>query len=252
MEKNLVSIIVPVYNAEKFLEDTIQTVLNQTYTNWEMICINDCSKDNSVNIIEKYMKLDKRIKLIKLEKNSGVSIARNTGVKASNGKYIAFLDADDLWEKEKLEKQVKFMEEGEYEFSFTGYEFADENGIPNGKKVKIPQKINYKQALKNTTIWTSTVMLDVEKLGKEIMQMPVFKRGEDTATWWKILRKIEYAYGINEVLSYYRRTNTSLSSNKIMAVKRTWYIYRKEEKLNLFSSLYNFSWYIFNAIKRRV
>jgi len=252
MEKDLVSVIVPVYNAESFLEDTIQTVLNQTYTNWEMICINDSSKDNSVEIIEKYVKLDNRIKLINLEKNSGVSIARNTGVNASNGKYIAYLDADDLWEKEKLEKQVKFMQSGNYEFSFTGYEFADENGIANGKIVKIPEKMNYKQALKNTTIWTSTVMLNVEKLGKELIQMPVFKRGEDSATWWKILRQIEYAYGINEVLSYYRRTNTSLSANKIMAIKRTWYIYRKEEKLGFFSSLYNFAWYIFNAVKRRV
>lgn len=252
MEKDLVSIIVPVYKAEQFLKDTIQTVTEQTYKNWELIFVNDCSPDNSVEIIESEIKNNLKIKLIQLENNSGAAIARNTGINNAKGQYIAFLDADDLWNKEKLEKQIKFMKENNCAFSFTGYEFANENGIGNGKIVNVPYTINYKQALKNTTIWTSTVMFDVEKLGKELIQMPNVKRGQDTATWWKVLKQIDNAYGINEVLSYYRRTNESLSANKIKALKRTWNLYRNVEHLNIFYSFYNFCWYIVNAIKRRV
>ena len=252
MKEDLVSIIVPVYKAEQFLKDTIKTVEKQTYTDWELIFINDCSPDNSVELIKNEIKRNSKIKLIELEQNSGAAIARNTGMNAAEGKYIAFLDADDLWDKEKLEKQVKFMKENNCAFSFTGYEFADENGKGNGKIVNVPKTINYRQALKNTTIWTSTVMFDVEKLGKELIEMPNVKRGQDTATWWKVLKQIDNAYGIDEVLSYYRRTNESLSANKIKALKRTWNLYRNVEHLNIFYSFYNFCWYVLNAVKRRI
>ncbi len=249
--KDLVSIIIPVYNAEKFIDETINTVLNQTYTNWELLLVNDCSTDNSVKLIKKYLK-DNRIKLINNKTNSKAAISRNNGIKKAKGRYICFLDADDLWNKEKLEKQVKFMNEKDCAFSFTGYEFADENGKPNGKKVFIPETITYKQALKNTTIWTSTVMFDMNKLSKEDIYMPNVARGQDTATWWKVLRKINYAYGLNEILSFYRRTSASLSANKFVALKRTWNLYRNVEHLNIFSSSYNFIWYCFNAVKRRI
>ena len=170
-KEELISIIVPVYNSEKFIKDTIKTVEEQTYENWELLLVNDCSTDNSKKIIEEYEKKDKRIKLIDLEQNSGAAIARNTGIDRANGKYIAFLDSDDLWEKEKLEKQIKFIKKNNCVFSFTGYEFANEDGIGNGRVVTVPFKINYKQALKNTTIWTSTVIFDVEKLGKELQNI---------------------------------------------------------------------------------
>lgn len=247
----LVSIITPVYNAEKFLDDTINTVLNQTYEYWELILINDCSTDNTKIIYEKYKK-DKRIKWIDLKKNSGAAIARNRGIEQAKGRYICFLDSDDLWDKEKLIKQIKFMQDKNCEFSFTSYQFADENCIPNGKKVIVPEKINYKQALRNTTIWTSTVMLDLKKIDKKNIFMPEIKRGQDTATWWKILKIVKYAYGLNEVLSHYRRTQNSLSANKFKALKRTWNLYRNIEHLSFFSSIYYFCWYCFNAIKRRV
>lgn len=252
MENDLISIVVPVYNAEQFLKDTIKSVEEQTYSNWELIFVNDCSEDNSVQIIENAMKQNSKIKLIQLKNNSGAAIARNTGMKEAKGRYIAFIDADDTWNKEKLEKQIKFMQKNNCAFSFTSYEFANEDGVGNGTIVKVPNKINYKQALKNTTIWTSTVMFDVEKLGKELIQMPNVKRGQDTATWWKVLKQIECAYGINEVLSYYRRTNDTLSSNKLRALKRTWNLYRNIEHLNMFYSFYNFCWYILNAIRRRI
>ena len=251
-KNDLVSIIVPVYNSERFINDTIRTVQEQTYGNWELILVNDCSTDNSISIIEKYTKEDNRIKLINLECNSGAAIARNTGIEQATGRYIAFLYADDLWMKDKLEKQIEFMKKNECAFSFTDYEFADENGKKTGKIVNVPKELTYKQALKNTTIFTSTVIFNVEKLGKELISMPNVKRGQDTATWWKVLKQIDNAYGIDEVLSYYRRTNDSLSANKLKALKRTCNLYRNVEHLNIFYSFYNFGWYCFNAIKRRI
>lgn len=247
---NLISIIVPVYNAEQFLEDTIKSVINQTYENWELLLVNDSSTDKSKEIASQY--ISNKIKWIEMDTNSGAALTRNKGIEMSKGRYICFIDADDLWEKDKLEKQIKFMQENKCAFSFTGYEFADSNGIPNGKKVYVPSTITYKQALKNTTIWTSTVMFDMDKLKKEDIYMPNVKRGQDTATWWKVLKKIDCAYGLNEILSYYRRTNNSLSSNKIKALKRTWNLYRNVEHLNLFYSVYNFIWYCINAVRRRV
>ena len=248
----LVSIIITVYNASRFLEETINSIQEQTYSNWEAIFIDDCSSDNSYNLIKKYQKEDKRIKLIKNKTNSGAAVSRNNGINHAEGDYLCFLDADDKWHPEKLEKQINFMQELNCEFSFTGYQFANEKCNPNGKIVSVPNKINYKQALKNTTIWTSTVMFNMGKLTKDDIYMPNIKRGQDTATWWKVLKKIEYAYGLNEVLSYYRRTNNSLSANKLTALKRTWNLYRNVEHLNILSSFYNFCWYCFNAVRRRV
>ena len=250
MKNELVSIIIPVYNSEKFLEDTIKTIKDQTYINWEAIFVNDKSKDKSVEIIKKYQENDDRIKLLENKENSGAAVSRNKGIEAAAGRYICFLDSDDLWDKEKLEKQVKFMEEKQCEFSFTGYEFANENGIPNGKKVYIPEKINYKQALKNTTISTITVMFDMNKLSKDEIKMPNVL-SEDTATWWKVLKKVDYAYGLNELLSYYRRGINSHSANKFKAIKQTWNLYRKVEKFNVLVTCYYFCWYVYNAIKRR-
>lgn len=249
-EKDLVSIIIPVHNAERFLKDTINSIKNQTYENWEAIFVDDCSTDNSVDIIKEFSE-DKRIKLITLEQNEGAAITRNTGIDIASGRYVAFLDSDDLWNKEKLEKQIKFMKENNYEFSFTGYEFADENGSGTGKIVKVPQKITYIEALKNTTIFTSTVMFDITKLDKELIKMPKVK-SEDTATWWKILKNNNIAYGLNENLTYYRRSENTLSSNKFEAIKRIWYLYRKVEKLGIVYSIYNFVFYAINAVKRRV
>ena len=248
----LVSIIIPVYNASRFLEETINSIQKQTYSNWEAIFIDDCSSDNSYNLIKKYQKEDKRIKLIKNKTNSGAAVSRNNGIDHAEGDYLCFLDADDKWHPEKLEKQINFMQELNCEFSFTGYQFANEKCNPNGKIVSVPDKINYKQALKNTTIWTSTVMFDMNKLSKEDIRMPNIKRGQDTATWWKVLKKIDCAYGLNEVLSYYRRSEGTLSSNKFIALKRTWNLYRNVEHLNIFYSMYCFFWYCVNAIKRRV
>lgn len=251
MGKNLVSIIVPIYNAERFLNETIDTIENQTYTDWELILVNDCSKDKSLEIIEKRIKKNSNIKVVNLEKNLGVANARNKGIDVARGNFICFIDADDLWKKEKLEKQIEFMKKMECAFSFTGYEFANEKGIGNGKVVKVPQKMKYKDALKNTIIFTSTVMFNMEKISKEEIKMEKVK-SEDTATWWRILRNSYIAYGLNENLTYYRRTYGSLSSNKLEAIKRIWFLYRKVEKLNIIFSIYNFCFYAVNAVRRRI
>lgn len=250
--EEMVSIIVPVFNGEKFINDTIKTVQEQTYQNWELLLVNDCSTDKSKEIIEKQIKKDDRIKLITLERNSGAAIARNTGIEKAKGKYIAFLDADDIWDKEKLEKQINFIKKGNYTFVYTGYEFADEEGNKTGKIVKVPESLTYKEALKNTTIFTSTVIFNVEILGKESIKMPNVRRGQDTATWWKVLKTGVIAYGLNKNLSLYRRSSDTLSSNKIKALKRTWNLYRNVEKLSFIKSFYYFCWYCFNAVKRRI
>lgn len=249
--KDLISIVVPVYNAEEFLDDTISSVLNQTYKNWELLLVNDCSPDNSKKVYEKF-KDDKRIKWFDLKRNSGTAEARNKGIKESSGNYICFLDSDDFWDKDKLSKQVSFMKNNDCAFSFTGYEFAEEDGTLSGKKVHVPSKINYKGALKNTIIWTSTVMLDMKKLKKSDIYMPNVRRGQDTATWWKILKRIDYAYGLDEVLSYYRRNRNGLSFNKIVAFKRSWNLYRNVEKLGLVKSIYYFSIHFIYAIGKRL
>lgn len=252
MEENMVSIVVPVYNAERFVAETIENILQQEYQNWELILVDDCSTDKSAKIINEYTLKDGRIHYFRNKENSGAAVTRNNGIDRANGRYICFIDADDKWKNEKLNKQIKFMQEKDCAFSFTSYEFADSNCIPNGKKVIVPKTITYKQALKNTTIWTSTVMFDMSKLTKEDIYMPNVRRGQDTATWWKVLKKIDVAYGLNEVLSYYRRDSSSLSANKWVALKRTWNLYRNVEGLGFAASVYNFTCYAFNAVKRRI
>lgn len=251
MKKNMVSIVVPVYNAASFLEDTIQTVLRQTYPNWELLLVNDCSRDKSVSIIEKWVKKDTRIRLISQEVNKGAAESRNRGVVEAQGEYLTFLDADDLWEKEKLERQISFMKEKNCAFSFTGYEFATPDGMPNGKKVYIPSVLSYKKALKNTTIFTSAVMFHLTLIDKKYIYFPNVP-SEDSACWWSILKRGYTAYGLNEILSYYRRSENTLSSNKMVAFHRIWNLYYNVEKLGFLKSSYCMLCWGFNAVKRRV
>lgn len=251
MTGDLVSIVVPVYNCERFIADTIKSVQNQTYDNWELILVDDCSKDASATIIAEMAKTDSRIKLIKSETNNGAASARNRGVDESNGRYLCYLDSDDLWVSDKLESELQFIAEKNAGFIFTGYEFADENGVGLGKIVKVPEKITYRQALGNTTIFTSTVMMDLKVLDKEDCKMPLVE-SEDTATWWKILKKHKYGYGLDRNLVLYRRSGKTLSSNKFVAMKRIWNLYRKHEKLNIIYSAYNFVLWAFRAVFRRI
>lgn len=247
----LVSIIVPVFNAENFIEETIKTVLDQTYTNWELIFVNDCSTDKTEIILKKYMN-DTRFRLINNNKNSGPALSRNYGIKEAKGRFICFLDSDDKWDKEKLEKQLNFMKKNKCAFSYHSYEFADENCIPTGKKVIAKRILKYKQALKNNIISTITTMFDTKLIDKKLIMMPNIKYVEDTATWWKILRNNYVAYGIPDIFAYYRRMPNTNSSNKLRTQKPLWYLYRKEEKLNLFYASYCLFWKNIHAILRRI
>lgn len=253
MVSELVSIIVPVYNVEKLIKETMDSVLAQTYPHWELLLVEDGSKDNSAGIIMDYIaeKGDNRIRLIRQPSNQGAARARNRGLEEARGRYISYLDADDLWVPEKLEKQIEFMKEKDAAFSFTGYEFADENGIGLGKIVRVPETLSYRQALSNTTIFTTTVMFDTEKISKELLEMPQIK-SEDTALWWKVLRTGCVAYGLDENLARYRRAGRTLSSNKLEAIRRIWNLYRKAEGLSLIRSMWHFCFWAARAVWRRL
>lgn len=249
----MVSVIVPVYHVEKYIVETMDCVRSQTYRDWELLLVEDCGGDGCVQIIQRYIEdtRDDRIRLIRQPSNMGAAMARNRGVQEAKGRYIAYLDADDLWEPEKLERELAFMKERDAAFVFTGYEFADEWGKGTGKVVHVPETLNYKEALKNTTIFTTTVMFDAQKVDKEFLQMPVMK-SEDTALWWKILRLGYTAYGLDENLVKYRRAGKSLSSNKLEAVRRIWNLYRRAEGMSVISSAYHFCFWAVRAVKRRV
>lgn len=250
MQENVVSIVIPVYNAEKYVEETILCVLNQTYKEWELLLVDDGSTDRSGAIIDAYANKDSRIKAIHV-KNGSAAKARNTGTEHASGRFLAFLDADDLWEKEKLEKELSFLRQKDAAFVFTGYEFADGLGKGTGKVVRVPETLSYRKALKNTTIFTSTVMFDMKKTGRELLYMPQIK-SEDTALWWKVLRNGYVAYGLDENLVKYRRGGKTLSSNKLEAIRRIWNLYRKAEGLSVFWSSYYFVFWAWNAVARRV
>ena len=244
----LVSIITANYNAQKFIADTIESVLAQTYTNWEMIIVDDCSSDDSIEIIKQYMQQDKRIKLIELKNNSGAAIARNQAIEKAQGRYIAFLDSDDLWKSDKLEKQISFMLENKYSFTYTNYNLIDENNIEYGKTFEAPKYVSYKDLLKTCSIGCLTAIYDTQYLGK--VYMPVILKRQDYALWLKILKMIDKAYCLEESLAIYRTRSNSISSNKLKAAQYQWRIYREIEKLNIITSSYYFIHYALNGFKK--
>ena len=248
-----ISIVVPVYNAAKYIEQTVSMVQKQTYTDWELILVEDCSKDESRKVLQNLENSlrDSRIHVIYKEKNEGAAKARNTGIMAATGEYLAFLDADDIWKETKLEKELAFMKQKDAAFVFTSYEFGDEQGNGTGKFVNVPDTLNYKQALSRTVIFTSTTLFDLKKLGKELVTMPIVP-SEDSATWWQILRAGYTAYGFQEVTTVYRRPPKSLSSNKGKAIQRIWYLYRKVERLSLPVSILCFIGWAVRATLRRL
>lgn len=260
--EEMVSIIVPVYRAAPYIAETIAMVTRQTYRNWELLLVDDHSPDNSAEIIQNIIEKQSdralsypygagRICLIRKEKNEGAAKARNTGIERAKGRYIAFLDADDIWHPEKLERELSFMKEKQAAFAFTAYEFGDEKARGTGKIVKVPERLTYRKALSRTVIFTSTVIFDTAKIPKELIRMPAVA-SEDTATWWKVLRNGYTAYGLNETLAIYRRPAKSLSSNKFTALKRIWNLYRGEEKLSLPVSAFCFCLWAFRATLRRI
>lgn len=252
MNSELVSIIVPVYNSEKFIADTIESVRNQTYINWEMILVDDCSSDKSAEIIKKYGDIDERIKYIKLQDNSGAAIARNVGLENSKGCYIAYLDADDIWLPQKLKSQIDFMKSNNIFFTCCDYEKIEEDGRKLNKVVHMPTTITYEKLLSNTIIQTVGVVVDLRGVDRELLQMPNVRRGQDSATWLQILKAGVEFHGQNEVLAQYRRVSQSLSANKLNAMKRTWYLYRNVEHLSFLKSVKCLVGWAYHASLKRI
>lgn len=246
-KNNIVSIITPLYNSSEFLEDTIRSVINQSYQKWEMIIVDDCSADNSFEIVQQIAKHEKRIKLIRLQSNQGAAIARNIAIENAIGDFIAFLDSDDLWEPKKLEKQINFMTEKDVYFCYSAYNKIDEDGTYRGK-VKVPNKVTYNQLLNTNVIGCLTAIYNANVLGK--IYMPNIRKRQDYALWLKILKKGINAYGINEPLATYRVRNNSISSNKLIAAKYQWQIYRRIEKINFVKSVYHFLHYAYYGYKK--
>ena len=245
IEKEKVSIIVPMYNAEKFIGKTIESVLAQTYQNWEMLIMNDVSTDNSLAIVSLYAKKNERIKIVNTEKNVGVVKGRNFLIDLASGKYIAFLDADDYWHNEKLEKQIKFMKEKNASISCTEYTRVKENE-EKINDVIIKEEISYNDMLKNNYLGCLTVMYDAEKIGKRYFKE--LEKNEDYVLWLEIVKDVNTIYGLKENLAYYRVLDNSRSSNKVKTAKVRWEIYRKIEKLSLLKSIYYFLHYAIRAV----
>lgn len=244
----LVSIITPSYKSEKFISETIESVIAQTYQDWEMIIIDDCSPDKANDKIEEYCKKDNRIKLVKLKENIGPANARNEGVKQANGKYIAFLDSDDIWLPQKLEKQIFLMEEEDLLLSYSSYHTIDENGSRiNTRNVK--EYIDYTDMLKSNHIGNLTGIYNCSELGKVYMENVGH---EDYTLWLKIMKKVGSTRGVVEPLAEYRVFSSSISANKIKAMSWTWNIYRNVVGLNIFSSSYYFLYYVYYSLKKRV
>ncbi|RYA23177.1 glycosyl transferase [Malaciobacter halophilus] len=251
MQSDLVSIITPSYKSAKFIAQTIESVLTQTYQNWEMIIVDDCSPDSSNEIIEKYIEKDSRIRLIKLDKNSGASGAKNVGLKNAKGRYISFIDSDDVWEPKKLEIQIKFMQDNNYEVSFTSYQLIDENSDKLNKTVQVVQKLTMEDYAKNTIIGFSTSMIDRKLIDFELKFRDI-RIAEDLSFWIDILRNDKVAYGLDNVLVNYRVHSNSLSANKLKSARQILHSYLFIHRLGLFKSFYYFSFYIVNALKKRL
>lgn len=242
----LVSIVTPAYNVEKYIEKTINSVLNQTYKNWEMIIVEDCSKDNTFKLIQNLSKIDGRIKVYQNDNNRGVSFTRNKAINIAQGKYIAFLDADDLWDKKKLEKQINFMEKEKILLSYTGYRKINSNGSIRGD-IKVPLKLDYDELLKNCMISCITGVYNQKQLGKYYFKNI---KAEDYIYWLKMIKSIDFAWGIQESLASYRVLENSRSSNKVDIVKHHWKIYYEIENLSLFRAIKYYCIYIFRGLKR--
>ncbi|MGE0171419.1 MAG: glycosyltransferase family 2 protein [Oligoflexales bacterium] len=250
----LVSIITPSYNSASFIAVTIESVLAQTYCNWEMIVCDDASEDDSREVIDRYAEKDSRIRPILLEKNLGVANARNVALQESRGEFIAFLDSDDVWNPEKLKRQVEFCLSRNADFCYSSYRFIDEQGNVIGAAVPVKSSVSYSQLLKRNTIPCLTAFIRRSTIG----DLKFSDIGhEDYLFWLQILKKNGInAFGLSDNLAFYRLRARSRSSNKARAAKWVWNIYRNDEGLNLFQSGYYFCYYVsynlWKHIRRRV
>lgn len=233
--KELVSIIVPTYNTEKFIKQTIESVLSQSYTNWEMILADDASTDKTIVIIEEFAQKDSRIKLLKLPENRGNGFARNAALEKATGKYIAYLDADDLWFPEKLEKQIQFLKTNNLHFTFSFYDSIDEEGNNLYRRVESPNPLTYKQLFFCNYVGNLTAIYDADYFGKIILETS--QKRQDWRIWLTILKQIKMAKPVPESLAFYRIRKDSVSSSKFKLIKHNFAVYREFHRYNFVFSV---------------
>lgn len=245
--KELISIITACYNASNFLEATIKSVKNQTISDWEWIIVDDGSTDMSVALIKELIKDDQRIQLVELRKNSGPAKARNKGIELATGKYMTFIDADDLWFPHFLKENLKRINQTSG-FLCASYEMFNEQLTVQLGVLIVPQKANYDAILKTNTVSCLTAFIDIEKLGKEYM--PEIQYRQDMGLWIKYLKKIDFVEGIQECLAIYRIRENSHSRSKWNLLQHQWIFYREVAQLNLIASLYFFSIWVFYGLRK--
>lgn len=246
MTEGMVSVITPTYNCAGFIGETIESVLAQTYTNWEMIIVDDHSTDNTEEIVRKYD--DPRIKYKRMNENSGAAVARTEAMKLAKGQYMAFCDSDDLWMPDKLERQIAFMKKKDYSFTCTAYEQIDETSKSLNRIVRPRKKCGYNRLLLDCPVGNSTVIYDVSKMGK--FEVPNIRKRNDDALWLQMLKKEKYIWGMADVLMKYRIRQNSLSSNKLKVIKYHWILYRGIEHLSVPRSLFHICfWCIIKVLK---
>ena len=235
MKNKKVSIIMPSYNTGRFLKETVESVLGQSYSDWELIIVDDCSTDNTDQVVESFK--DERIRYLKNEKNSGAAVSRNRALREATGRWVAFLDSDDLWEQDKLEKQIRFMEGNSYHFSYTKYSEIDEDSKPLGITVSGPKKITRTGMYRYCWPGCLTVMYDREKIG--LIQIEDIKKNNDYAMWLKVIRK-EKCYLLNENLARYRKRKGSISNHSYKKLIKWHYkLFREAEKMGVIRSIYH-------------
>lgn len=244
----LVSVITPVYNAERYLRKTLDSVFQQTYKNIEIVLVDDCSKDNSAAIIADLKEEHQEIVYHLQKTNMGAGVARNKALELARGRYVAFLDSDDLWLPEKIERQLKLMQEKDCPFAYAAIEMMDEHGNQLKGKREIRETCDYNYLLHNTVIATSSVVVDREALGD--FRMPLRRGGQDYATWLMLLRNGVVARGINEVLVRYRVGRNSLSSNKFKSIKQVWEIQTQDEGISYLYVVYNLICWTINVLRK--
>lgn len=246
-----VSIISPSYNSEKFIVYTIDSVISQSYKDWEMIIVDDCSTDNTTIIVENYIKKypEFSIELIKNNSNLGPALTRNRAIEKAKGRFIAFLDTDDLWKPNKLEVQLNFMLENNYKFTCSYFSQIDENGEFLKDTKKIPFSVTYNDLLTSNTVGCLTAIYDTDYFGKILMDN--IKKRQDFALWLKLLKKIDFVYCCPQILAEYRLRKNSVSSNKFKLIKFHWFIYKDIEKLGILKSIGLTFTYIFKTLNSK-
>lgn len=245
----IISVVIPVYNSEKYIADTLDSVISQDYRHIEIITVDDCSTDKSADIIKQYQQKIPYIKYYRLMKNSGVAIARNKAIEIATGRYIAFLDSDDVWEEGKLVNQLKVFEEHyNIPFTYTALSYIDENGKQIKGKRALIEHVTYKYLLKNTMLATSTIIIDRNVVNEIVF--PNRKSAEDYSLWLSLLKNYGDAYGINRAYTRYRKSSTSISSNKVKEVKYFFSVQLEDFHIPRLLVFFNSCCYIVNAVKK--